>query len=88
MDICVHHELIACTGDRMIEYPEELKTCERLWTMIGKLDIEIAPGAHDIIADIQRERRALKLQLTLCERQQFDKEQELVADAENSLLTM
>ena len=50
------------------------------------LSIEVAPGAYDIITDVRRELRALKLQLTLCDRQQVQSEQEQCGIADLNLL--
>ena len=69
-----------------LEYPEIIKIYDELWNVMQELSIEVAPSAYDIITDIRRELRALKLQLTFCDRQQVQSGKERCELADLNLL--
>eukprot|EP00942_MAST-04A_sp_MAST-4A-sp1_P006642 g6642.t1 len=86
IELCTHNESLSVISGNFLEYPEIIKIYDELWNVMQELSIEVAPSAYDIITDIRRELRALKLQLTFCDRQQVQSEQEQCGVADLNLL--
>ena len=85
-EVSVRNESVVFTNEKLFVYLEDLKTCQALWEIMKRLCIKIPSVAEVVVSDIQRELRALKLQLSLCKQNMVESESSIVESAETEVV--